>query len=101
MKSRMKKAMVPTEPVTIRLPSEQVRSIEDKAFAASMDRSPYIAIRMIGEEPESWPALAALSLVIAIHNTVRASKTISAEQLDELQSLLREIAQAAHVEALR
>ena len=45
--------------------------------------------------------MTALGYVIAIHDAVMASRTITAEQLDELRSILRELAVISREEASR
>ncbi|MFN3727756.1 MAG: hypothetical protein ACK4SZ_15795 [Allosphingosinicella sp.] len=89
------------ESVSIRLPPERVRYFERKAAEANIRRGTYIADLLLGEEPVSWPSLAALARVIAIHETVRASKATSADQLTELRSILLELAEIAHTEVSR
>jgi hypothetical protein len=101
MTARKKKSPDAWESVSIRLPPERVRYFEGKASEANTYRSTYIADLLLGEEPVSWPSLAALGRVIAIHETVQASMTISADQLTELRSILLELAQIAHREVSR
>lgn len=101
MTARKKKSPDAWESVSIRLPPERVRYFEGKAAEANTYRGTYIADLLIGEEPESWPSLAALGRVIAIYEAVRMNMAISAEQLTELRSILREFAQIAHKEVSR
>lgn len=89
------------ESVSIRLPPQRVRFFEAKAAEANTYRGTYIADLLLGEEPESWPSVAALGYVIAIHDAVMTSRTITVDELDELRSILREFARIAHEEALR
>lgn len=101
MTARKKKSPEAWETVSIRLPPKRVRFFEAKAAEANTYRGTYIADLLLGEEPMSWPSVAALGYVIAIHDAVIASRTITAEQLDELRSILRELAAIAREEASR
>ncbi|MDR6852681.1 hypothetical protein J2Y54_002201 [Sphingomonas sp. BE123] len=101
MTARKEKSPEARETVSIRLPPKRVRFFEAKAAEASTYRGTYIADLLLGDEPESWPSVAALGYVIAIHNAVMTSRTITAEQLDELRSILREFARIAREEVLR
>lgn len=101
MKAPKKNPQEPTESVSIRLPSREVRRLERQAKAAFMKRGTYLALQLIGEEPEPWPALAALAHVIAIHEAVLARGAVTEEQLQELRSLVREFAKLANWEAVR
>ena len=101
MTARKEKAPEALETVSIRLPPRRVRFFEAKAAEANTYRGTYIADLLLGEEPVSWPSVAALGYVIAIHDAVMASRTITAEQLDELRSILRELAGIAREEVVR
>jgi hypothetical protein len=99
VKTRRKSGEEPMESVSIRLPSEQVRLFELKADEAFMKRGTYIALRLLSDEPEPWPALAALARVIAIHEAVLTGGAVTGEQLRELRSLIQDFARIARSEA--
>lgn len=101
MTARKKKSPDAWESVSIRLPPEEVRRFEVKAAEANMFRGTYIALRLLEKEPEPWPSLAALAYMIAIHKAVLASTTITAGQLDELRSIVLDLARIARKEVLR
>lgn len=101
MTARKKKSDKAWETVSIRLPPEQVRLFELKAAEAKVARGTYIALRLLGQELEPWPSLAALAHVIAIHEAVLASETITVGQLVELRSIIVELSRLAREEALR
>lgn len=84
MKAPKKDPQEPTESVSIRL--REVRRLVRQAKAAFMKRGTYLALQLIGEEPEPWPALAALAPVIAINHSVRARGAVTNDELQELCS---------------
>lgn len=96
-----KKAVRETAPVTIRLSPVQVAMFQRKANAACVSRSAYIALRLNGEEPESYPTLAALAHVVAMHETVRTTGLMTRDQLDELRLILGAFAKLARAEVSR
>ena len=101
MTARKEKSPDAWESVSIRLPPKRVRYFERRAAEAKTYRGTYIASLLLGEEPEPWPSLAALGLVIAIHDAVLASETITSGQLEELRSMILELSRLAHDEASR
>ncbi|MFN3725992.1 MAG: hypothetical protein ACK4SZ_06770 [Allosphingosinicella sp.] len=101
MTARKEKSPDVWESVSIRLPPKRVRYFERKAAEAKTYRGTYIASLLLGEEPETWPSLVALAQVIAIHEAVLVSETITAGQLEELRSMILELSRLAHHEALR
>lgn len=101
MSAQKKKKLDAWESVSIRLPPAEVRRFEAKAAEANLFRGTYIARRLLENEPEPWPTLAVLAHVIAIHEAVLTSSTISAEQVAELRSIVRDLSRLAREEALR
>lgn len=98
MSKRSKKSAA-TDTVTIRMATDQIARLDQEAAAALMSRSAYIQARLGSDESESFPTLAALGEIIAIHQIAAKSDTITSEHLAELKRLVLQLTQSAHREA--
>lgn len=99
MKRRRRQVTVPTGTITIRIPKQKIARLKREAAGALMSTSAYLEALLDADEPELCPCLAALARIIAVHQIVEASKTITSDQLRELKLLVLQLAQAAHREA--
>lgn len=98
MRKRPKRG-VPTDTITIRMPTEKIARLKREAVGALMSTSAYVEALLDGDEPEACPALAALAYVAAIHEIVAEHEAITSDQLHELKLLIVQLAQAAHRDA--
>jgi len=87
-----------TVPVTFRLSVDEAIHLQRRAEASLLSRSAYIASCLSGEEPQIYPALAALGRVIAIHASLREGGRATDEQLRELRTMIAELAKSSRGE---
>src|SRR5690606_13689622 len=72
---------VPTDTITIRMPTEKIARLKRESVGALMSTSAYVEALLDGDEPEACPALAALAYVVAIHEIVAENEAITSDQL--------------------